>query len=191
MLSVGDLKQYVYCPRIFYFRTIQPLRPPATFLMERGMEFQSHFDRLEPRRVLSRFGFDQAERHFSRTLTSKELDLTGQADLALVGADRVAIVDVKASAAPLAENHRFQLAAYAILAEHVFLKPCPTCFALFVDRDDDEIEAVTIDEELRSGLQTLLGEMRDIVETQAFPDPTPHRARCLGCEFRNFCGDVF
>lgn len=189
LLTVADLKQFAYCPRIFYFLNIQPMRPPSTGLMQRGKRLQGEFERLEPRRVLSRYGLEEARRHFSLTLTDPKVGLTGVADLLLEADDRLAVVEFKASGATLAENHRLQLAAYAMLAEHCFIRPCPTVFALFVDRREmDEFE---LDEALRNRVRECLGEMRTLLRTTDFPVPTSVRARCTNCEFRNFCGDVF
>jgi len=189
MLTVGELKQFVYCPRIFYFMSVQPLHPPSTHLMERGRKLQNEFERLEPRRVLSHYGLQTARRHFGIHLSDPELGISGQLDLLLEASERLAVVEFKASGAQLAENHLLQLAAYSVLAERSFGKPCPSGFALFVDRN--EIEQVQIGEDLRERFVAKLCEMRSLLNTQEFPSPTPVRARCTSCEYRNFCGDVF
>lgn len=189
MLSVSELKQFVYCPRIFYYLTVQPFHPPSTGLMQRGKRLQEEFERLEPRRVLSRYGLEEARRHFSLSLTDPEMDLTGQVDLLLEASDRVAVVEFKASGGALAENHRLQLASYAVLAERALGKPCPTAFALFVDRE--EMEEIPVDQELRERLEGVLKHMRELLRGQYLPPATPVRARCTDCEYRNYCGDVF
>lgn len=189
MLTVGELKQFIYCPRIYYFMTVQPLHPPATHLMQRGHELQGEFERLEPRRVLSRYGMQEAQRHFSLSLSDPELDIAGQLDLLLESPEKLAVVEFKASDRAMSENHRFQLTAYALLAERHFHKPCPTAFAVFVDRK--EIEELPITEELRKAVRTALCQMRTVLKTQEFPSPTPVRARCTNCEFQHFCGDIF
>jgi len=189
ILAVSDLKQFVYCPRIFYFMTVQPVRPPATGLMERGQRLQEEFERLEPRRVLTRYGFAEARRHFSITLRDGELGLTGQADLLLEAEDKLAVVEFKASGAALAENHRLQLAAYALLAERKFGRPCPVAYALFADRE--EIEEVPLGAALREEVSKALERMRGVLERGEFPPPTSLRARCHECEYGNFCGDIF
>lgn len=189
LLTVSHLKQFIYCRRIFYYQTVEDLRPPSTGLMKRGLTLQEEFERLEPRRVLSRYGLAEAARHFSVFLSDAEVGLSGQADLVLEASDRLAVVEFKASAAPLAENHRFQLAAYALLAEAQYGKPCPKAFALFVDRG--EMEEFEVDGLLREGVKRLGAEMREVLRDQQFPPPTTVRQRCVDCEFRNFCGDVF
>jgi len=189
LLTVADVKQFAYCPRIFYFLNVQPMRPPATGLMQRGKRLQAEFERLEPRRVLSRYGLEEARRHFSLTLTDSELGLSGMADLLLEAPDRLAVVEFKASGGALAENHRLQLAAYAMLAECHFGKPCPIGFVVFVDRG--QMEEFALDQAIRDLTRERLSQMRALLQTADFPLPTPVRARCTNCEFRNFCGDIF
>jgi len=189
LLNVNDLKQFVYCPRIVYYTWVMPVRPPATFLMERGHKLEDEFERLEPRRVLSRYGFQEAVRRFGLPLTDSELGLTGVVDLALVGGDRAAVVEFKATAGPLAENHRVQVCAYSLLLEKHLGLPCPLAFVILKDRA--EMAAMDLDEALR--LQTLetARRARQVVAEQMMPPPTDVRARCTQCEYRNFCGDVF
>jgi CRISPR-associated exonuclease Cas4 len=192
LFSVGELKQFLYCPRIFFYSTVQPFSPPATHLMQRGLAVQQSFERLEPRRALSRFGFSDARRHFRVTMKDHALGLVGVADLLLEADNCMAVVDVKASAAPLALNHRLQLAAYALLAESTFLKPCPLGFAFFTDRESvSQIESIPLDSPLTQEVIRALQDMRLLFALGDVPDPTPFRSRCHGCEFRNFCGDVF
>ena len=139
--------------------------------------------------MLGRYGLAEADRHFSVFLSHAQTGLSGQADLILEGKDCLAVVEFKASAAPLAENHRLQLAAYAMMAEAEYGKPCPKAFALFVDRA--EMEEFEIGGVLRKAVGGNVEAMRRLLRDQGFPPPTPIRERCVDCEFRNFCGDVF
>ncbi|MBI5527267.1 MAG: hypothetical protein HY897_13110 [Deltaproteobacteria bacterium] len=40
-LTVGDLKQYVYCPRIAFYRHVVPVEAKATPKMEAGRRAES------------------------------------------------------------------------------------------------------------------------------------------------------
>lgn len=189
VLSVNDLKQFLYCPRIVYYHWIMPVHPPTTFLMQRGHRQEERFERLEPRRVLYRYGFDEATRHFGLEITAESLGLIGKVDLILEGPNRVAVVEFKATASRLAENWKLQLCAYGILAEEHFHRPCLVGFVVLNDRD--ECIEVDLDDALRAQAGTVLKQVRAVVTKQEFPDPTPIRARCVQCEYCNFCGDVF
>jgi CRISPR-associated exonuclease Cas4 len=189
LLSVNDLKQFLYCPRIVYYHWVMPVHPPATFLMQRGHRQEGRFEHLEPRRVLSRYGFDEATRHFGLEITDESLGLIGKVDLILEEPGRIGVVEFKATASKLADNWKLQLCAYGLLAEKHFQRPCPVGFVMLNDRE--ELIGVELDHTLREQTFSVLNQARALVMRQQFPDPTPVRARCVQCEYRNFCGDVF
>ena len=189
LLNVVDLRQFVYCPRVVYYTWVEPVRPPATFLMQRGQRIEEEFTRLEPRRTLARYGLEEARRHFGMSMTGLDLGLTGKCDLVLEAPDRVAVVEFKATASALFENQRVQLAAYALLAERHFHRPCPLGFVILKDRK--LMPGVEIGAGLREQVIELLGRIRMLIHDPVLPPPTPVRARCTGCEYRNFCGDIF
>jgi CRISPR-associated exonuclease Cas4 len=189
ILSVNDLKQFLYCPRILYYHWVMPVRPPSTFLMQRGHRQEDRFEQLEPRRVLNRYGFQEATRHFGLEIADESLGLIGKVDLILESPARVAVVEFKATASRLAENWKLQLCAYGLLAEHRFQRPCPLGFVML--NDSEELIEVQLDEALRREAVYALKRARELVMTRQFPDATQIRARCGQCEYRNFCGDVF
>lgn len=189
LLSVNDLKQFLYCPRIVYYYWVMPVHPPATFLMQRGHREEERFERLEPRRVLRRYGFDEATRHFGLEITDESLGLIGKVDLILEEPTRIGVVEFKATASRLADNWKLQLCTYGLLAEQHFRRPCHVGFVLL--SDNEELVEVELDDALREQVTSVLNQARELVMTQQFPDPTPVRARCVQCEYRNFCGDVF
>ena len=44
---------------------------------------------------------------------------------------------------------------------------------------------------IAEGDNAALATMRDTIQRELFPEPTPVRARSADCEYRNFCADVF
>jgi len=189
LVNASDLKQYVYCPRIVYYTWVMPVRPGPTYLMERGREIEQEFARLEPRRLLGRYGLEVAKRHFGLQLTDDQLGLTGRPDLVLEGDDHIAVVEFKATASEVAENQKLQLCAYGLLAEAHFHLPCPTGFLILSDRD--ELVGVELEPRLRQQTLEVVRLAQDVVKKQYCPEPTPVRGRCRQCEYRHFCGDVF
>lgn len=188
-LSVNDLKQFLYCPRIIYYQWIMPVHPPATFLMKRGQRQEEQFERLEPRRALGRYGFEEAVRHFGLEISDESVGLIGKVDLVLEAPEQIAVVEFKATASRLADNWKLQLCAYGLLAEQHFHRPCPMGFVML--SDNDELMKVDLDDALKGHTLSAVKQARELVMTQEFPDPTPVRRRCVQCEYRNFCGDVF
>src|SRR5439155_12422449 len=117
-LTVSDVRQHVYCPRIPYFRLA--LRLPhrfVTYKMQEGILEHHRTEQLEHRRSLRAYGLADGERSYDLMLHSERLSLGGRLDM-LIRRQREAIpVEFKNSREPLGLNHKYQLAAYALLVE--------------------------------------------------------------------------
>ncbi len=186
-LTVGDLKQAAYCPRIPYFLRTLGVRPPATFLMQHGERQERVFTAQQKRHTVTRFRLPAGVRHSHVTVRSPDLRLSGTIDLAIEGDAESVVVDFKAGRDAIWDNHRVQLAAYALMAEERFRKPCRRGYVLY--RERGHWVEVEINEALRGRTMELLHRLREATGLGLFPEPTEVMARCRNCEFLNFCGD--
>lgn len=186
-LTVGDLKQYSYCARIPYFMKILGVAPPPTYLMECGKNEEEKLARRQRRHRLSRFGFVKGLRHHHVWIVSKELALSGVIDLVIESDAEVAVIDFKTGKKYLRDHHNLQIAAYALLAEEHFGKPCRRGYLFYAD--SKEWVNILITNELREETRDTLCTMKEMVRRSIFPDPTPDIGKCQRCEYLNFCGD--
>jgi CRISPR-associated exonuclease Cas4 len=186
---VTDLKQWVYCPRIVYYRQVMPGAGKPTFKMEEARNAQDLIERLELRRGLREYGLDSAQRRFGLWLTDENLDLAGKVDLVLESEQSAAVVDFKLTSGEPGENHQFQLAGYSMLVESSLKKPAQVGFVYRIP--DNRLYTIPIDEGLRQRVRDALRRIAEIRERQVFPGPTPIRARCAECEYANYCSDVW
>ncbi len=188
-LTVTDIKQFAYCPRIPYYRYVLPVRHRKTYPMERGKAVQAAVEALERRRGFRRYGLVEGKRHFGLFLRSRRLGLSGRLDL-LIATDTACFpVDFKDTEGPVRRNHRMQLAAYALLAEEGLRLPAPSGFIYRVP--DKDLAAVDIRQEDRTFAERAIADIRRSVVTESIPEPTPVRNRCTACEFRNYCADIW
>jgi CRISPR-associated exonuclease Cas4 len=188
-LTVTDLKQWAYCPRIPFYRYVLPVEPVATHKMARGKAVQAVLEVLERRRRLREYRLGEGKRVFNVSLHSSELHLAGKLDLLIVTPSACFPVDFKDTEGGVRRNHRVQLAAYALLVEEAFRKPTREAFVYLVPTD--KVVRVPIGP---SDLKDVLGAIaaiREMVANEELPQPTPVRARCTACEYRNFCADIW
>lgn len=188
-LTVTDLKQWVYCPRIPFYRYVLPVERPVTYKMERGKMAQAAVEALERRRGFRAYGMKEGERLFGVWLRSTRLGLSGKLDLLIRTPKACYPVDFKDTEGRLRQNHRVQLAAYALLVEETFRKPVPEGFVYLVPRK--EVIAVPIEEADRNQVVRMLDEIRQMIAMERMPEPTPVRARCETCEYQNYCADIW
>jgi len=189
-LRVSDLKQFVYCPRIVYYTYCLPLLRPVTYKMEAGVEAHDKATADEHRRSLRAYGLAEGQRHFDVMLTSERLRFSGRIDMVIIIAATEAIpVDYKLSRHEPPEHYCMQLAAYAELLEENWQVKVRKGFIYRLPLR--QAEAVPITTRRRASVRKQCVEMRRMITDQRMPEPTSKRARCVNCEFRRFCNDVF
>jgi CRISPR-associated exonuclease Cas4 len=188
-LTVTDLKQWSYCPRIPFYRYVMPVDHVRTYKMQRGKAVQAVTEALERRRRLREYGLAVGERHFDVWLRSQELGLTGRLDLLIVTPEACLPVDFKDTEGGVRRNHRTQLAAYTLLVEEAFGKPVPAAFVYLVPKD--QVVEVEVSQADRDEVVGTLARLRQMILEERMPDPTPLRARCGPCEYQNYCADIW
>ncbi len=194
MLEVTDLKQWRHCPRIVFYRYCLPRIRPLTGKMEEGITRHCEEHDREERRSLRTYGLQEGERHFNILLRSPELGLVGKLDLLIITPDREApnvqgvVVEYKLSDRKPGPHVRLQLAAYALLVEHLWHVPVQRAFLYQIPLRRAEPIAITA--RLKAQAQATVAAIRTMVEHEALPPPLERQAICVSCEFRRFCNDV-
>jgi len=186
---VTDLKQWAYCERIVYYHRVMPVVGQQTFKMKEALAAQDLIEGLEMRRGLQAYGFEGARRRFGVWLSDEGLGLSAKIDLILEREDGVAVVDFKLTGGEPGENHRMQLAGYAMLAEAAYGAPSRVAFLYRIP--DNRVFAIEIGEALREAVARAVSRIRSMEAEQWFPPPTPVRKRCAACEYANYCADVW
>ena len=132
MLRVSDIKQYMYCPRVVYFTYVMPVEKKLTYKMEEGKLQHLRLEELETRRRLKRYRLEEGERRFRTYLRSERLGLEGVLDLHIVTPAGCYPVEFKHTLQRSALNHKYQLTAYALLAEEHYGRPARRAFVYWI-----------------------------------------------------------
>src|SRR5712692_10412144 len=157
-LTVTDLKQWAYCPRIPYYHHVMPVEFARTYKMERGRDVEAAVQAMEKRRGFRRYGLERGERRFGVWLHSAALELSGQLDMLIVAADACYPVDFKDTEGGVRYNHRVQLAAYALLVEENFAQPVPRAFIYLIP--SRQLVSVTLVEKEKDQVMRAVAEIR-------------------------------
>jgi CRISPR-associated exonuclease Cas4 len=189
LIPVTDLKQWAYCQRIVYYHRVMPAVGKTSFKMREAIQAQDLIESLETRRTIGRYGLEDAERHFNVSLRDDQLGLSGKADLILESPNEVAVVDFKLTSGELGDNHRMQLTAYALIAERLYQKASPLAFLYRIP--DSKVMPLEITQEMRNMVLASVHGIHHMVISQAFPDATTVRGRCVECEYANYCADIW
>jgi CRISPR-associated exonuclease Cas4 len=194
LLEVTDLKQYVYCPRIPFYRYCLPRIRPIIYGMREGILNHEEEVGREERRSLRAYGLTQGERVFDVSLRSDTLRLVGRLDLAIRlemdggSGQEAVVVDYKLTRDPAGAHYRLQLAAYAHMLEEAWKVIVRRRFIYHIPlRKPEEIR---ITAQSRRRVIEVARSIHERVDTERLPPPPSNRARCITCEFRRFCNDA-
>lgn len=187
-LRVSDIKQYMYCPRVIYYQYVLPVDHKITRKMEYGQEEHLELDRLEKRRKLKRYGLADGKRCFHTQLYSPRFDLEGKLDMHIITNKGLFPVEFKHTGRKLSLNHKYQVAAYAMLLEDKYNTIVRFGFVYLNLRN--EVIPVEITPGMRQYVRQILTKINRIINEQVMPEAPRRENRCTDCEFRKFCGDV-
>ncbi len=188
-IRVSELKQWVYCPRIFYYYRCLPDVRPQTYKMRAGVEAGQSEAGREERRSLRAYGVAAATREFDVPVRSERLGLRGEIDLVITvaGTGEVIPVDFKLSRVP-GIHFQLQLAAYGLLLEE--MRGVEVRRGFLYEIPLRQAQEVKLNQRLRTQTVKAVEAMQRLFMKEEMPAPTKQRAKCVACEFRRFCNDV-
>ncbi|MEM6283644.1 MAG: CRISPR-associated protein Cas4 [Chloroflexota bacterium] len=188
LLTVTDLKQFDYCPRVVFYEQCLPHVRPRTYKMDVGRDVHEEEQRRAARRTLHAYGEVAGERHFDVAIHSETLGFVGLMDEIVFTADgRIFPVDYKL-AKHARRNYKVQLAAYALLLEEAHGVTVTHGYLYLIPLK--KLVNVPITDHLRNSVHQRLQQASQMIVREQMPAPTNVRSRCRDCEFRRFCNDV-
>lgn len=187
-LPASLIRQHVFCPRIPFYNEVLFINPGDRPWQNQGVSYHKRQEMLMRRRRLERFGLSEAALKTNISLYSEEKSLHGICDALLINAEQIVPLEFKLSSSfQPRRGHILQLAAYGVLAEEQFEKPCEQMFILYGDKG--KMHRVKLDEALRSNLIRTVSTMRENLRKPLLPASSATNAQCGQCEYLNFCAD--
>ncbi len=188
VLTVGDVKQYFYCPRVVLYMYCLHSKRPTTYKMQEGLLEHEEIEERERRRSLKAYGLIEGERQFNINLFSPRLALTGKLDMLIITRNEVIPVDFKNTSGRPGLNHKYQLTGYALLVEDLWNKPVRRGFIYLIPQK--KAQEIAITDNMRLFFKQSLAKIREMIAREILPPPPRRQVYCTDCEYRNYCNDV-
>lgn len=186
-IPISLLRQYCFCPRIPWFNEVKRINPGDRKWQQQGVSYHVRQSMLMKRRQLSRFGFDNGNVEFNVQLRSISLGCHGIVDGLILKDDEVAAVEFKLAGVKPQRGQILQVAAYGMLAEEIYNRPCRQVFILIGDRG--KTYAYNLDDRLRNAVTATLSKITSSLSNPILPDSSATDIQCGQCEYYNFCSD--
>lgn len=178
-IPVSSLNQYAYCPRRCY-------------LIHAEGEFMNNVHTLRGTHEHERVDALQNEVsagvrvEYSLPVWSHRLGLTGRCDVVEFHPDgSVYPVEYKHGKRKRWINDDLQLAAQAICLEETLSRSVPK--GAIYHQQSRRRREVVIDDSLRQAVETVAGEVRQLLASKKLPPPVDDQRRCTECSLRDIC----
>ncbi|WP_017754490.1 CRISPR-associated protein Cas4 [Calidifontibacillus oryziterrae] len=190
MLTITDLKQFVYCPRVIYYTYVQPVPKKPTFKMVYGREQHTEMNKKEKRRGLIQYKLIEGERIFGYPIRSQELGLSGKLDILIDTKNelgqRYFPVECKDTDRGIFNNIKYQLVAYAMCLEEMTGSTVSEGFIYIIP--EKKAYKIIITNEQKKYVRKMISMINKIINEEHYPEPRA-RKRCWDCEFIRYCND--
>ena len=187
-LTASDLLEHLFCPRFTYFERYLhiPQHEEKRYKVEKGRAIHEERKKINPDYLRKKIGC--INREFSVYLSSPD-GWKGVVDEVLELDDgTMAPLDYKFAEynGKTFYNHKVQLVYYASLIKHHFQKVATRGFIIYT-RSKNKLIEIPIKEDDYVKLKEITREIKEVITTGKYPQPTKYRQACLDCCYKNIC----
>lgn len=193
LVSVTDVKHYIYCPRLVYFDRVLHTKPIFGSQQEESQELHMEYVRKELRRkdaVYYSPEFVGAKKLLFVPLVSKTLQLQGVVDCIIRTAKGeyvpVEYKNMNSSKGRVYGDHKYQLVAYALLVEENFNTVVKRGFVSYIP--EQLILKLDITPTMKSYVKRVIGYIKRIIREEKLPPIKVAIQKCQGgCGHKQVC----
>ncbi|MDQ0158050.1 CRISPR-associated protein Cas4 [Robertmurraya andreesenii] len=189
-ITISDIKQFIYCPRVIYYSYVEPVPRKVTFKMEYSRSQHYELNQREKRRSLKRYNLLEGKRYYGVPVSSTILNLNGKLDILVdtenMEGQRYFPIECKDTDQKVQKNILYQLVAYALCIEEMTNTPVQKGYIYIIP--EEKAYPVIITESQKQYIRKVTTMIRKIIHDEYYPDPRSNK-RCWDCEFQRYCND--
>lgn len=190
MIPVSLIRQYHFCPRIVYFALLTDIKPIYPQHVAFGLAYHEVQERLSKHRKFKKLGIEIEEILLNQFLEDTQLGIYGKVDLALLTPDEIVPVEFKyIQAKKPSYAHILQLYGYGRLLEVACKKPVKRL--VIIHSNNVKLFNIEVTSKIEDDFLKTVTKIKTIVDNAILPDSSASDAKCLQCEYLNFCDDRF
>jgi len=193
LITVTDIKHYLYCPKIIYFEHILHAKPILGSQQREGREQHQEYVRKEARRLGAIYyipNLREAKKLYFTKLTSKTLNLKGIIDLIIkTNKNEYIPVEYKNTRTDHGRpwtDHKYQLVAYALLIDENYKTNVKRGLINYIP--EETIIKIEITQTMKTHVKRIIGNIQKIIREEKPPKIRVAKYKCTGgCGYRYLC----
>lgn len=188
-ITGSDIKNYIYCPRIIYFKRVMCVEPILGKQQSYGK--LRHIKEIfnESRRKGSYKGISSKRKLFNYRIVSDRLSASAVIDCVIENEDgSFVIIEYKNSISnngKVYSDHKYQLTFYALLLEDVVKQTIDKGFINYLQ--DNKVVKVEITGSMKKYVSRLILLIKNDIEKEKLRPIQVNRKKCYGCGYMHIC----
>jgi CRISPR-associated exonuclease Cas4 len=182
VIGTEEVRQYVYCKRIPFFRHVLKAPMKQTYKMEYGTKKHEKLEKL------SHKSKESSQKYYNVYLTDPDIGLVGLIDYFEYDGNEAYPVEFKSGNMPpdgITNPHKYQVAAQALLIEKAFKFLVKKVRIYYVKHEEFIDYEIEIEDKLE--MMRIVKEIQDMIISEIMPEPTRHLGKCRDCECKIYC----
>ncbi|MEP1553575.1 MAG: CRISPR-associated protein Cas4 [Paraglaciecola sp.] len=186
LIPISYLRQYRFCSRIPWYKTIMQFEPPEQAWVKQGKQWHSTQTQLHKKRLIKELA-PPLKRKTNYYVRENSLGLHGYIDEISFNAKEGIVIEYKSDTQAPNKGQKLQLAAYAMAAEAylginiqqgVLLKGSGYKQFKLVISNTLKLEVIETTKKVRASMGKT-----------SMPNSSAQAAQCIQCEYLRYCND--
>lgn len=190
MIPINLIRQFHFCPRIVYYSLLTNIKPIYPKHVELGLKYHEIQEKLSKNRKFKKLKINYENIVLNKFLEDSKLGIYGKADLALIAKDEVVPIEFKfIKPKKPSYSHILQLFGYGYLFKQYYNKEFKRMVIIY--SNNIKVFNIEATEKHKEDFIKTVEEIKKIANSSVLPDSSANEAKCLQCEYLNFCDDRF
>jgi len=192
LITVTDIKHFLYCPRIIYYEHVLHAKPIFGSQQKEGRNLHEEYVKKEARRsgaIYYSKEFENAKKMYFVNLCSQNLNLKGTIDLLIIADNEYIPVEYKNTTTDRGHpwtDHKYQLVAYALLIDENYQTTVKRGFINYLQ--EEKIIKIDITPTMKTHTKRVITQINKIIKEEKIPKISVPKNKCTGgCGFRYLC----
>ena len=192
LITVTDIKHFLYCPKIIYFEYVLHAKPMLGSQQKESSELHEEYVKREVRRKGAIYyspEFKDAEKRFFVNLCSPALNLKGTIDLLIKTGREYIPIEYKNTLSDKGRpwtDHKYQLVAYALLIDENYKTKVKRGYINYLP--EEKIIKIDITPTMKTYIKRIISRIIKIISEEKMPKLNVAKNKCTGgCGFKYIC----
>jgi CRISPR-associated exonuclease Cas4 len=186
-LTIVQLRQYFFCPRINWYQVNSYNLPKENIWMTQGNEYHAHRETLLKKKLLKRFKNINIKLDYRVPVYSAKYMIHGIVDAVIQNEKEVYPIEFKLNPASKSKGILFQMLGYAVCLEEKHNTKIEKGF--LVSGKNAKLIEVRFSDRDKIELADTIKRIKEIRENDFLPESSASPEKCYQCEYLNFCND--